>query len=161
MQTINDLLDLAKENSDVKSDRQLALMIGISNAAPYRTKGVVPNDKTAILLAKLCNMKPEVVIAICHSVKAETKEEKNVWQHFYKMAATAAIAGVIVSGGVSGAHAQGVQSESPSISQTAHYEVRPMDIMLSYAHNLLDSVRAWCNRLADIVTTPQKPMAFC
>jgi len=91
MKTLNNLLDLAKELNDIPSDRQLGLSLGTGNLTRYRKGNEAPNDVTAIRLADLCSMKHEVVIAVCHAAKAETREERNVWQHIYKMASAACL----------------------------------------------------------------------
>jgi len=91
MKTINQLLDLAKELNDIPSDRQLGLALGTGNLTRYRKGNEAPNDTTAIRLADLCSMKPEVVIAVCHAAKAGTSAEVKVWKHFYKMASAACL----------------------------------------------------------------------
>jgi len=91
MKTIKQLLDLAKKKQHLPSDNQLALKLGRTNITQYRTKGVVPDDTTAIRLAELCDLPPELVVSICHLAKAKTPEESNLWQHIYKMASAACL----------------------------------------------------------------------
>jgi len=98
MKTITELLDLAKTINGIKSDRQLATALGKTSVHQYRTKGVIPEDDTAIRLAELCTMKPETVVALCHMAKAKTPEESNLWKHFYKMAASACLVLVLSAG---------------------------------------------------------------
>lgn len=66
MHTIPELLDMAKKRNGFSSDRQLALALGHSNIAQYRTRGVVPNDETALKLAELCGLPAERVLLTCH-----------------------------------------------------------------------------------------------
>jgi len=129
MYTITALLDLAKKETGLPSDNQLALKLGRTNITQYRTKGVIPDDSTAIKLAELCGMKPEMVIATCHAAKAKTKEEKNIWNHFYKMAAAAAVTGLMVSGGVSVVPQDANAQESVALSQIENNKSNAMDIM--------------------------------
>jgi len=121
MQTINELLDIAKDKNDISSDRQLGLALGTGNLTRYRRGHEIPSDTTAIRLAELCKMKPEVVISICHAAKAKTAEESSVWNHMYKMAISAAVGGVILSGGVSVMPANTGAAEAPTMAQAANY----------------------------------------
>jgi len=66
MYTIPQLLDLAKKKNKLTSDRQLATSLGLAHLHPYRTKGVIPNDLTALKLADLCGLDAKEVLLTCH-----------------------------------------------------------------------------------------------
>ena len=97
MITIDQLLDMAKAKSGIPSDRALARALGITNLSPYRTKGVIPDDNTAIKLAELCGLPPEQVLIICHLAKAESGAVHEVWNKILKMAANACIVWALVA----------------------------------------------------------------
>jgi len=92
MRTIPELLDLAKVRSGIKSDRQLGSLLGRSNIAPYRTKGEIPNDKTAFKLAKLCGLPAEEVLITCHLWRIKSGGDvMEAWGRVFKKVVGAAI----------------------------------------------------------------------
>lgn len=94
MLTIPELLELAKTRNGFKSDRQLGKALGRSNLAPYRTKGEIPNDLTAMKLADLCGLPPHEVVINCHLLKAAQSEHpsaQDLWQGVLKMVSNACI----------------------------------------------------------------------
>ena len=123
MLTIPQLLDLAKKRNNIPSDRKLGLAIGRANLAPYRTKGEIPNDDTAIKLAELCGLPPHEVLLTCHILKAgagESPEVHTEWKHILKMVSNACIAAVFVAGltySPAGARA----AVHPHYDQNIHY----------------------------------------
>jgi len=141
MDSINKLLDTAKEKNDIISDRKLALALGIKNLVRYRKSYDTPSDKVAIRLAELCSMKPEVVIAICHQTKAKTSEEKRVWTHIYNMARTAAVFVGSVAVGVSG-YAQNADASTFNALSTSSVSEAVVASLLIYimSSNELDKL---------------------
>jgi len=99
--TIPDLLDLAKEENNIKSDRQLAAALGLAHLHPYRTKGVIPNDITAFRLAELCGMEARQVLTICHILRirqvAHGKPVEVVYQDILSMIRKAAAVFLLVA----------------------------------------------------------------
>jgi len=137
MKTINQLMDIAKDLQNIPSDRQLAAALKTGSMTRYRKGHEIPSDTTAIKLAELCSMKPETVVAICHAAKAKTKEEKSVWSHIYKMAAAAAVGGLVVSGGVSALSPNTDKAQTVALSQIENGKSNAMDIMSSYKRELM------------------------
>jgi len=89
MNTIPELLDLAKNRNSLKSDRELARRLDLTAVHAYRTKGVIPDDTTALKLADLCGLPPEQVLITCHLAKAESGAVHEVWNKVLKMAVNA------------------------------------------------------------------------
>jgi len=120
MKTIQNIIELAKSKNNLSSNRALARELGLSSIHQYKTKGVVPDDVVAIKLARLCSMNPEAVIAICHNAKAKTQEERNIWQHFYKMASAACLALVLSAAILMPSTSEAVTSKSCFKSATMY-----------------------------------------
>jgi hypothetical protein len=91
MQTIPELLDLAKKRKGLSSDRALAKALELTAVHHYRTKGVIPDDETAIRLAELCGLPAEQVLITCHLLKAPSGEVMDVWRSVFKKAVNLAI----------------------------------------------------------------------
>ena len=93
--TLDDLLDMAKARAGIHSDNALARALGIKNLAPYRRRGVIPNDETALKLAELAGLPGPVVLALCHQWAAERDEQDAVaraWREILKRVAQSAAA---------------------------------------------------------------------
>jgi len=94
MRTIEELLQLAKDNIGTKSDRELARQLGLTTVSTYRKKNVIPDDMTAFKLADLCGLPAHEVLITCHLLKAaagEHPETHGIWKDVLKMVPNACI----------------------------------------------------------------------
>ena len=126
--SIPQLLDMAKEKHGLRSDRQLAIRLGLSFTAvtPYRTKGVIPDDLTALRLAKLCGLEPAEVLLTCHLLRAkqvaEGKPVEKVYADLLAMIRKSAAAALL---------ALSLMGSAPSPA-SAHAPMRQQEITASY-----------------------------
>jgi len=88
MLSVDTMLNLVKENHDIKSDRQLAKALEVTNLSPYRSGNAVFKDETALKIAKMSGLLPELVLSSCKGAVAKKKadvESQKVWERMFKM----------------------------------------------------------------------------
>ena len=97
MQTMDDLLNRAKDATGSKNDTELAARLGVrpSAVSNYRREVSLPNPVVCATLAGLTGEPLARVLGIVGEARAISREEKAVWR---KLAATAALLAVAVLG---------------------------------------------------------------
>lgn len=101
MLSIETMLNLVKENHEIKSDRQLAKVLGVKNMGDYRKEnGSVFSDEIALKIAQMSGLKPELVLASCKGATAKKKadvESQKVWERIYKTALGSASISLLIT----------------------------------------------------------------
>ncbi len=98
MLTIPQLLDIAKEKQNLRSDRQLGKLLGRANITPYRTKGEIPTDETAFRLAELCELDAKEVLLTCHLWRIQQGGDvRDAWGQIFKKVVGAVLLAVTVA----------------------------------------------------------------
>lgn len=92
-----DLLDLAKERANLKSDYALAKVLGITpgNLSNIRKNKAHPSNEIAIKLATLAGLDELRVIAEIELRTANTDNKKAFWTHFLE---SRSVAGCVTMG---------------------------------------------------------------
>lgn len=83
-----------KDELELASDNKAALVIGISRASVSMHKSgkaKTLNDDQCMTVAELLGIDPGIVIADQHMERAKDPEQRKVWEHFLKMAGSAAM----------------------------------------------------------------------
>ncbi len=93
---MNDLISYLREvktRNNIKSDREFALKVGLTQAAMSNFMGGAgsPNDESCIKIARFAGDDPARVIALAHKCKA-TENSRPYWDKLLKALATASIA---------------------------------------------------------------------
>lgn len=126
------LLDAAKARHSIPSDYKLAEALGVSRmlVSGYRKGKSRPDDLIAQRLADLAGLDRDVVVAELHAQRAQTPEERALWEGIAKrlqkagLAMVAVILSAFVSGGPDGgAMAAELQSSPVAVNagSTVHY----------------------------------------
>jgi len=106
--TINILIDKARENHDINSDRKLAEFMGLKNSAVsyWRNGKSWPTDDNIVKLAELAEIDPEHVLIELAIWRSEGPA-KAVWMEIEKrlLQAAAVLVGLIILTAPDAAHA--------------------------------------------------------
>ena len=83
MRTINQVLDLAKEAQEVRSDYKLALCLGIgeSSLSSYRNGHGLPDEKTCHILATAMGEDPIILMVEMHAHRVRDAASKALWSN--------------------------------------------------------------------------------
>ena len=81
---INELLDLAKDRANLKSDYALSKVLGITtgNISNMRKGRTHPSNEEAVKLATLANLDEMQVIAEIEMRNAKNPKKKEFWKHY-------------------------------------------------------------------------------
>lgn len=95
---VNSLLDACKQASGAATDKELADALGVSKQAlsSYRNGHRLPDPVQCATIAGLSGIPLAKVLGVVGEARAISREEKAVWR---KLAATAALLAVVVTGG--------------------------------------------------------------
>jgi len=152
MRTIPELLDMAKKRNGIRSDRKLAVELGLTGITPYRTKGVIPDDTTAYRLAGLCGLDPREVLLTCHILRmrqvADGKPVEQVYRGLLRIVKKSA-AGIAVAAALALSTPDLAAAALPSQSPIATVKYTLCDVAL---RRLL----AWLRRMVAQVS-PFRP----
>ena len=100
MQTIQDVMDQAKEKAGLKSDRALSAALGFNPtyATHYRQKGVLPDEDAMLRLGALAGIEPEQALLFLMYWKSKNDTAKICYEKLLgKFGSAAAMALVSVS----------------------------------------------------------------
>jgi hypothetical protein len=91
MRKIQDYLDAAIEKQELGSDRQLSLLMDISQSSVtfWRTGKSLPSDKLMVQLAELAGITPEQALLELSYWKADAEEVKSVYRSLMQKTAGA------------------------------------------------------------------------
>ena len=98
MQTISELLDLAKKRNAISSDRKLGRALGIEGVHRYRQGIVYPSDKTCAALSELTGVPAKAIIASVHMQTAPTENIREIYKQWMDQAMAAGLAFVFALG---------------------------------------------------------------
>ncbi len=145
MRTIDDYLDAAiARNPDLRSDRRLALALGLNQAASHywRRRKAWPADDTMLRLADLAGVDPGealVELNIWRSQSAETRDQYSRLAEKIR----SSLAQVLIAG---------VTSALVAVASPAQGEQTPHESTLQFvAYTLCDFARRWRRRLMAIL----------
>ncbi|MBF0383410.1 MAG: hypothetical protein HQL69_20515 [Magnetococcales bacterium] len=93
MQTIDQLCDKAIKNHNLRSDRALGRILGVSQSSisQWRTKRAWPSDERMIHLANLAGEKPEQALLLLSIWRTEG-ETRATWQKLFSTLSAACLA---------------------------------------------------------------------
>jgi len=92
MLSIRTMIDLVKQNKNLKSDREAAEFLGVSNLSPYIAGKAVFKDETALKIAQYSGLRDEIVLSSCKAAVAEKKNNHKAikaWANIYQTILTA------------------------------------------------------------------------
>lgn len=90
---IDHYLDLAKEQNHYKNDAQLAIVLNVSRVTIHKWRnGGSVSQESLEKLARLCKVKPEVLIAEYELSKEHSPQVRAMWERIKKTAAVVGLA---------------------------------------------------------------------
>lgn len=99
MRTIDDYIDAARARAGIRSDRQLAIQLGLvqSSISQMRTKRIWPSDETMIRLAIMAGIDPAEALLELSAWRTEGTAQ-TLWRELARKLGTAATVAIMVTG---------------------------------------------------------------
>lgn len=114
-------LEGVKAKLDIKSDTQLAIRLGVSQAAvqKWMKTGAVPDDDMCLKIAEIAADDPAMVILLAHKSRASEATKKH-WARIFKTVTAATFSLLLVAA----AALPAVAAQAENLTANIHYQTR-------------------------------------
>ena len=137
MNTTIEFLDALKAKTGAGSDYQLHKILGVtrSGISSYRCGRSYFDDEVCLKVASILEISPALVFAAVHAERAKSEPEKAVWKSIFEklggLAASIALAAIILPNPVNTGSAQASQRETVYYVKSKRRKKNPFELLLN------------------------------